>query len=287
MKIGISLDPYGKKHGRFGDDKFIKIKDGGFSAVDYSLSVTETEMYSSSLAEVEKLTEAIKEATSKAGLVISQIHGPWRYPPRDNTVEDRCERMEKMKKCLLITKLLGCRYMAVHPIMPYDTNDLVTGMAEETWRLNVEFMRELTAYAEELGVTVCLENMPMLNFSLAKPEMILALVKEINSEHFKICLDTGHVAIFPNLKVGDEVRRLGDCIKILHVHDNLGDKDAHLFPTEGRIDWDDFSSALYEIGFSGVLSLECPPAASLDDEEFLKKSRELFDIAKNIAPKNI
>jgi sugar phosphate isomerase/epimerase len=282
MKIGITLDPNAKRHGRFGNSAFKLIRTHGFTSVDYSLTNTESIFYTLPDEELEKAISEVKNAASSAGITISQTHGPWRYPPKDGTEEDRAERMEKMKRCLHITKLLECNYMAIHPIMPYDTNDLVTGKREETWRLNIDFMKELAAYAEKLGVTVCLENLPMLNFSLAKPDMILSLVKEVNSDYFKICLDTGHIAVFPDLNVGDEVRKLGDYIKILHVHDNLGDKDAHLFPRAGRIDWYDFSSALSEIGFSGVLSLECPPSAELGDEEFLKKSSELYIIAESL-----
>ena len=36
MKIGISFDPYGRTYGRYDERKFLKIKQHGYDAVDYS-----------------------------------------------------------------------------------------------------------------------------------------------------------------------------------------------------------------------------------------------------------
>ena len=52
------------------------------------------------------------------------------------------------------------------------------------------------------------------------------------------------------------MRLLGDRLKVLHVHDNDGKNDQHRAPFTGTIDWEDFTSALAETGFRGVMSLE-------------------------------
>jgi sugar phosphate isomerase/epimerase len=124
--------------------------------------------------------------------------------------------------------------------------------------------------------------MPMLSFSIATPERILDLVKAVNKENFMVCLDTGHVNVFGCLSLTDEIRRLGSYLKVVHIHDNLGDKDTHLFPKEGSIDWQGAVSALREIGFRGVFSLETAPSAALDDESFDKEAKRLFEIAKEL-----
>ena len=118
----------------------------------------------------------------------------------------------------------------------------------------------------------------MKDFSLSKPEHILAFVKDFNDAHLQICLDTGHVAVFPDLSVGDEMRRLGDFIKALHIHDNGGDRDAHLYPTKGIIDWADFADAVQEIEYRGVLSLETAPPSSCDDLQFEQESAALYTL---------
>lgn len=282
MKIGIPFNPYGTAHARYGEQCFVKLAQQGFSAVDYGMTSTETELYTMSLSDLEQKMLADKAAAAEAGIEISQVHGPWRYPPQDSTAELRQERMEKMKKSIWATRVLGCKYWVVHPIMPYGTADLDTGDAQKTWDLNIEFMSELLAYAKSQDVTICLENMPMRRFSIATPSQILKFVKTMNDEHFKICLDTGHVAVFANLSAGDAVRELGKEIKIFHIHDNMGNSDAHMWPTKGITNWEDFVKALKEIDFPGVFSLETKFPPMQEDEAFEADCLELIRIVKNL-----
>ena len=153
-------------------------------------------------------------------------------------------------------------------------------MADKTWEMNLAFMSKLLAVAREENIVICLENMPMPNFSMGSPEAILRFIETMNDEHFQMCLDTGHVAVFPQLRLGDEVRKLGKVIRVLHVHDNSGRGDEHKPPYEGIIDWADFLSALQEIGFDGVFSLELamPTNVPLADlEEFYGKMYALAE----------
>ena len=123
------------------------------------------------------LRQTKKKLAAEAGISIHQAHGPWRWPPRDLTAEDRAERMEKMKRSIYIAHLLGCPNWIVHPIMPFGIEDLDTENAAKTWEMNVEFMTELLKTAKEYDVTICLENMPMTKFSMATPEKILEFVR--------------------------------------------------------------------------------------------------------------
>lgn len=282
MRIGISIDPYSNGYARFGGAKYLRIAQDGFSAIDYNMADTDIELYSMSDAEAEEKMLAEKAAAEYAGIEISQAHGPWRWPPQDFTVEDRQERMEKMKKSIFLTSMLGCKNWVVHPIMPYGTEDNNTDNAKKTWDLNLKFMSELLSFAKQQSVVICLENMPMSNFSMSKPLEVLKFAKVMNDPNFKICLDTGHVAIFPDISAGASVRLLGNEIRVLHIHDNMGDRDAHLWPTRGITDWPDFINALKEIKFDGVFSLETSPPRRLDDEFFGEECRKLCMISKEL-----
>lgn len=282
MKIGVLVKFYESGYNRYGDEKYKKIKEHGFDCVDLNIVNTETELYNASEERFNEILLKEKRLAEEAGIKIHQVHGPWRVP-KDTTEEDRQERMEKMQKSIRAASVLGVKYWVIHPLMPYDTNDLETGMAEKTWEINLAFMRKLLETAKEYDITICFENMPMNNFSISKPEKILEFVQAIDDDHFKICLDTGHLARFKVSKTGDAIRLLGDNIKVLHTHDNNGDKDAHQFPYTGIIDWEDFGKALKDIGFDGVLSMETAPSADLPDDEFEKQSKELAKLARKIA----
>jgi len=286
MKVGISFRPNGNTYGRYGKEKFSKIKQHGYNAVDYDIADTNLDLYNLNEKELKLKINEEKSFANLAGIEIFQVHGPWRWPPQDSSEQERSERLDKMKKAVVITAMLGCDNLVIHPIMPYGIEDLKLKKERETWDLNFTFFQELVAYAKEHGVTICLENMPMRNFSLAKPDKVLEFVKEINNDHFKICLDTGHVAIFPELSVANEVRRLGSYIKVLHIHDNMGDKDSHLYPTKGIINWIDFIDAIIEIGYVGVLSLETSPSSDLEDDIFEKESIALCKTFRELLSSN-
>ena len=147
--------------------------------------------------------------------------------------------------------------------MPYGINELGTDDAQKTWDLNVVFMRELLACAKEHDIIICFENMPMPNFSLGSVEAIMRFVNEMNDDHFRVCLDTGHVNVFPGQTLYDAVHMIGDKLQALHVHDNSGKSDEHRLPWLGTADWEGFGRALREIGFDGVFSYETGPAIAL------------------------
>ena len=278
LKIGICA----KEYGRWGEERYQKIKEHGYTHIDYDMSNTETEMYHCDEKQFEAMLLKEKSLIESAGLEVSQVHGPWRWKPQDSTVEERAERMEKMKKSIRGTAILGCKHWVVHPIMPHGIQEKGTELAKETWDLNLEFMSELLQTAKEYGVIICFENMPMPNFSLGSPAEILKFVKTINDENFKICLDTGHVAVYGDVNLADAVRELKDEIRVLHVHDNDGRKDLHFLPYFGVIDWKGFGKALKEIEFDGVFSFETAPPQKLSTPIFEEMCRLLVKMAKEI-----
>ena len=105
MKIGIAsyayIDPYGYEKG------IEKLKRHGYDCVDYNCNIfpnlvdTEHKIFSLSDAELERKLTYERKLYKNAGIFINQTHGPWRYPPRDNTKEDRAERFEKMCRSVL------------------------------------------------------------------------------------------------------------------------------------------------------------------------------------------
>ncbi len=281
MKIGITSNGY---IGRYGlGEGLARMKAHGYETLDSQMFIhTDTPLFTCSEAEFEKEVTDARSACADAGIEISQTHGPWRFPPQDATEADRTERLESMIKSVRGTAMLGCPYMVIHPIMPFGPSS--DPEPERLWDMNYEFMRKLADAGREYGVTICFENMPMTKLSISTPEAVLKFVGTMNHPNFKICLDTGHCAVF-GLSAGDAVRTIGrDLLCVLHVHDNNGHSDYHWLPYTGVIDWDDFSDALEEIGFEGSLSLETHVAQDVPDgDEREAAEKALFMSAKRIA----
>lgn len=280
MKIGLSANSLGRNYGRWGKDAYLKLKEHGYACSDFSMSDTDSMLYTLPQDEADEILRREQRLAKEAGIEITQVHGPWMWPPKDSTQEGRDERMAKMKYSIRLTSVLGCKNWVIHPIMPFGIEDISSGDSEKTWAMNVSFMSELLKTAKEYDITICLENMPMLGFSLAKPQSILEFVKYMNDDHFMICLDTGHVSVFPELSLAEETRALGSAIRVLHVHDNRYSRDAHMFPCFGTIDWKPFAAALKDIGYNGSFSLETLPPADLPDNIYEKFCIALHDTAE-------
>ena len=260
MKIGIGSGAYWNENSP--DCGLGLMKKHGFECMDYQ-KFTDTDnnpLFSCSDAEFETLVKNDAEIISAAGIEVSQTHGPWRYPPRDSAPEDRQERFDKMARALHGTRLLGCKYMVLHPLMPFGTGN--DGDIDEYFRINTEFYSELLKIAEREQVVICLENMPMPLLPLATAAQVLDFVKSFDSPWFKVCLDTGHSAVC-GVPAGEAVRQLGNYMKVMHVHDNNGRADLHMLPFSGVTDWPGFTRALHDTGFDGVLSLECSVGKNL------------------------
>ena len=260
-----------------------KLASLGVEAIDLNLMDTSTVFYSPNTKAASERIAEIRTAAKSSGIFISQTHGPWTWPPdMDSTAENRIIRLSQMRRAVEITAELGCEACVIHPIMPFGVEDLLCGKEKETLELNLWFFGELAKTAEKNRVTVCIENMPMPNFSVATPEKILCLIDAVASPNIAACLDTGHVTMHEGLTAAGSARLLGSKLRVLHVHDNDGRSDFHWFPQSGVTDWSAFASALCEIGFDGAFSLETLPDANLPPEEYDKTLEKLIGIAKDI-----
>ncbi len=269
MKLAIT-NYYLNKYGNTDGAK--KMAEHGYTSVDYSLMNTEEGLYALRddrfVIEVTKLRREIESG----GIKVDTVHGPWRFPS-DATDSDRAERFEKMTKAMVIARYLGAKYMTVHPLMPYGISGTEPS---EVYAINRQYFSALANVGKNLGITVCLENLPFPIFSLSTPESIAALVRDINSPYLKICLDVGHANVF-DTPIGESVRELGELIAMVHAHDNFGDDDSHNVPYNGTVDWMNFAEALFDIAFDGVISLECKPETQdVEGEESLARVGRLI-----------
>ena len=283
LKIGIDENAYCKKYGF--ENGLDRMRKHGYEGLDYQEFVnTDHPIFEKNLHEFESYLRAQRVATEKAGITIHQVHGPWRVPIQDSSVADREERFEKMARSIEGTAILGSKHFIIHPIMPFRTND--EEHEAETYEINLDFMGKLCKVGQDNDVIVCFENMPFPRLSLASVQSTLKFIQTINSDYFKMCLDTGHCTMF-NFTPGDSVRLIGkDNLFALHIHDNDGLKDRHQAPYNGIIDWSDFGAALYEIGFDGIISLETvipqklpDPLREFEEISLVQKARYIASLA--------
>ena len=280
MRIGTEDGSYLRRYGF--ERGMRRIAELGFKCLDYQrFCDTETPLFQQDDLGFERELKRQRSFIEQQGLTISQTHGPWRWPIRDDTAEDRAERFEKMSRSLLGTAILGCDKMVIHPIMPFGGDEGIH--TEEAWEMNVEFFSRLCEVGRQHGVFVCLENMPFRCQSTSTPEAILKLVKLIGAPNCKVCLDTGHSLVM-GVQPAVAVRQIGrENLACLHVHDNNGEGDFHWIPFTGKGDWMAFRTALQEIGYEGVVSLETSIPRGIPDDLAPLQEQSLVQLAQWIA----
>ena len=279
MKIGICLWEYLSRYPLEKAAEYLRAD--GYDTVDCSeLHNVLDPIYSAHESAVEKQLCEKKKILSESGIAISQVHGPWRYPPQDGTPEGRAEWLDLMKRCVRLSTYLDSPYMVVHPLMPFGANSAEN--PAKVIDLNVEHYMRLAGYAKEYGVTVCLENMPFPRLPLAHVDQIAEFVDGLGMKNLKVCLDTGHASIC-GMPLGTAVRILGDRLATLHVHDNHGVQDEHIPPLAGTADFKGFAAALQEIGFNGTVSAEAHVGKDLGKREFRAGARAMAKTLDRIA----
>ncbi len=280
MKTGIQLASYRRDYSTL-EETLSVVKAHGYDCLDYNLSDTDDEIFQVSDAEFEKRLRHEGELIRASGLMCSQTHGPWRWPVRDFTVEERAERYASMAKAVRGTAYVGAPNYVIHCIMPFGADN--TEHRDALWEMNFEYFGRLCEVGKEYGVVINFENLPFTSLPLSRVCEILEFVKQMNNPWMKMCLDTGHCAVHGD-SVGDAVRAIGkEYLSILHVHDNDGRHDNHWLPGQGVIDWSDFSKALGEIGFEGTVSLETSVSGDVDVAERLEKQKALAALTRKIA----
>jgi sugar phosphate isomerase/epimerase len=88
------------------------------------------------------------------------------------------------------------------------------------------------------------------------------LLKALHYPDLGICFDTGHAHLMSSVHQAYGV--LQERIRSTHVHDNHRDRDSHLWPGEGTIDWNDTVQALRSAPQSPVLLMEIEGADGID-----------------------
>ncbi len=137
----------------------------------------------------------------------------------------RIDSMDEIKRALEIAERLPFRYLVIHMGLPEEEYDIRKFDAMMT------SMEHLKIFAKDLGVQLLLENVPN---ELGTPERMVEFL-QYTRLNVKICLDTGHANMARSLMAGFETLR--PYIASTHVHDNRGQKDDHLMPFDGEIDW--------------------------------------------------
>lgn len=187
----------------------------------------------------------------------------------------RLDAVDEVKRALEVAERVPFRYLVQH---------MGSGrQAADQRKLDAAFtsLENLSVFAKERGVTIALENKPD---ELGSPATLQQFIKETHLQLVRFCFDTGHAHIECGVGPGFDFMR--ERIVTTHVHDNHGEKDEHLLPYEGGIDWDVALENLASGGDKPALVLELKEQST--GVPTLDEVRKVFDkLEKRIDQKSV
>ena len=166
---------------------------------------------------------------------------------------------ELIRRSIIGSSMLGVRWCVTHPFTVYNAGDDVQASQAE----NIRYYARHIATARQYGVGIALENDFEYNAGQPRQRVYCASVRELCSltdafddpEHVGVCYDFGHAHLVGGFH-RQNLRMIGSRLKAIHVQDNHGEKDEHLLPMYGSIDWTECMTALRENGWQGDLTFE-------------------------------
>ena len=278
MLIGIITSAYF----RYDDyeEGFKKMREHGYTCADYQdLANKNDPAFKLNEQEYAKYLIKIGKCAEQNGIKITQLHGLW---PSDESDEEIVKQeLEVFKKQIRGARYLNCEKVVCHTGAPF-------GWGEDkdpfkTYAFNIERFDILSKYAADFGVTVCVENLPFIGVpSVSTVKSVKKIVREIDRENLKVCLDVGHANVF-NDDIGEDIRLLGGDLAALHIHDNRGRGDDHLLPYQGNVKWAEFLKALKDIDYKGDFTLETSIHVNTPEPAREEMRKGLFALAKSMA----
>ncbi len=130
--------------------------------------------------------------------------------------------------------------------IPFTSVTLHLGQKDDTWsprslEHSLTAIEHLKAFAHPLGVKILLQN---LQNEITTPEHLLEIVKVGHFDTVNVALDLAHAYLAaptdngqPNAGIDAAFELLGARVGQVKLHDNHGQKDEHLWPGSGTIDW--------------------------------------------------
>jgi sugar phosphate isomerase/epimerase len=223
----------------------------------------------------------IKEVAADQGIELCAIESMSNFCSRHS--EERENNLAMMQQVLSLAHDLGVQMVKIFAAWPgiIDDEEQIAMYAPyekgnfykplnpldlKVWDRAIRGIREVASWAEDLGITLVLQNhAPVLRPGY---EDALAMMEEVDRKNVKLCID---VPLFSerqkNEYVREAVRNCGEDLRYTHYGawnlSTLEDGEVVQDPAPhhgGKINYETFIEALYQIGYNGYLTSEyCLP----------------------------
>ena len=229
--------------------------DMGYTALDLSLdSSYEAALYGD---DWKMPAKRIKTKMAQRGMIFGQAHAPAiAYIDAANEKFDN-----NVIQCIRLCGYFGIPSLVAHLFH-------IKGCTPESFvEENVKYFSRFLPYLDECGVDICFENLGGFkekDMYCFDADDLLKVINAFSHPRVHACWDTGH-ANLKRLDQYENVVKLGDHLRAVHIHDNLYPisepdgyftPDGHNFPLFGNVNFDAFIQGLIDIDYKGTFSTE-------------------------------
>jgi sugar phosphate isomerase/epimerase len=178
----------------------------------------------------------------------------------------RLKMVDEIKRALETAESVPFRYLIQHiGLKEAEFNDRAVDAAFSS-------LEEIVLFARQRGVEVLIENTPN---QLSSAERLLMFF-ELTHLNLNVCFDLGHAHMHEGVE--NAYRILKSRIRSIHVHDNNGEEDQHLYPLlseGGTIDWSRAMQVLRSQPNQYPLLLELKEVPEMGNS--VEMARRIFD----------
>ena len=188
----------------------------------------------------------------------------------ERTKAERIRMVDEIKRAIEVAESVPFQYLIQHiGVLHEEYNDFKVEAAFSA-------LEPLSIFARQRGVNILLENIPNEMSTAERLQHFLA----VTHLDLSFVFDTGHANIAGGVESEFDIMK--DRVRSLHVHDNDGKEDKHLFPLlakGGTIDWSRIMELLRPRATQFPLLLELKEAEQFGDG--LEAAAEVFERLEN------
>ena len=231
-------------------------RDAGFAGIEGAAPLFE----GMSEGELERTATVFRNA----GVQIETFHLPF-GPANDLACFYETRRREAVQTAAFWIEraaLLGASVCVQHPTTDHSETD-VEGVDPYLRQLG-KSLEVLLPAAERLGVCIAMENMLPLGGSHfgSRTEHFRRMLKEFEHASFGFCLDTGHALVAGGPDGAPAfLETMRPHLQAFHLSDTAGDRDIHVAPGHGLVDWRSVFRGMAELSFDKPACIETAPFA--------------------------
>lgn len=159
------------------------------------------------------------------GIPCRVFHGPFNELfPCAIDPKARALAAKRYRQSLALARHYGCRKVILHA-------GFVPQIYYPVWFVqeSIRFWQTFVPSIPE-DMVVCLENVLE-----PEPELLLDIVRAVNSPKLKLCIDIGHVNAYSKTDVFQWLEACAPEIRHFHIHNNCADHDSHNPLPDGTI----------------------------------------------------